>query len=122
MVVIRGQELVGVGGRDAVHEDVVDGLDVEGFFDFGVRRDEEVEQDGGGDEGVEGPCWERHGCGDDGWWMGECEERWMGEGRDGGQSRAGWGSASWKCDILEGNVTSMAHMSFSITSQALGEI
>jgi hypothetical protein len=51
----------------------VDGLDVEGFFDFGVGRDKEVEEDGSRDEQVEGPCWDRHGCGnrmvlmDEGW-------------------------------------------------------
>jgi len=38
-------------GRVPVH-DVVNGLDVEGFLDFGIWGDEEVEEDCGGNEEV----------------------------------------------------------------------
>ena len=39
--------------RDPVRQDVVRGLDVERLLDFGVRREEQVEEDEGRDEGGE---------------------------------------------------------------------
>lgn len=46
MIIMRAQIPRDVASDgDAVGGDVVDGLDVEGFLDFGVGRDEEVEED-----------------------------------------------------------------------------
>lgn len=56
-VVVGGADVGGEGGGGegcAVGEDVVRGLEVEGFFDFGVGRGEEVEEDEGGEEEGEG--------------------------------------------------------------------
>lgn len=55
MVVSRLKELFGVAAWDTMNEDVVHGLQVEGFLDFSVGREEEVEKDGGGYESQEGP-------------------------------------------------------------------
>ena len=32
-------------GRDAIRQDIVGGLDIEGFFDFGVRGKDEMKED-----------------------------------------------------------------------------
>jgi len=50
------------GGGDVLEDEavrgyVMDGLDVEGFFDFGVGCCEEVEDNQDGDEGVEKNIW-----------------------------------------------------------------
>lgn len=55
MVVIRLEKLFGIAAWDPMNEDVVHGLQVEGFLDFSVGREEEVEEDGGGYESQEGP-------------------------------------------------------------------
>lgn len=52
-VVVRGREpRVDVVGGRAVGEDVVGGLEVEGLFDFGVGRCEEVQQRDGEEEEI----------------------------------------------------------------------
>lgn len=52
-MIIRGREpRVDVVGGRAVGEDVVGGLEVEGFFDFGVGRCEEVQQRDGEEEEI----------------------------------------------------------------------
>ncbi|KFY82641.1 hypothetical protein V500_10411 [Pseudogymnoascus sp. VKM F-4518 (FW-2643)] len=59
-VVVGGADVGGEGGGCegcAVDEDVVRGLEVEGFFDFGVGRGEEVEEDERGEEEGEGGLW-----------------------------------------------------------------
>lgn len=53
MVIFGPEQRCGVRGSrvgDAVAEDVVRGLEVEGFLDLGVGGDEQVEEDDGGDE------------------------------------------------------------------------
>jgi hypothetical protein len=44
MVIIGAVEVGNVGG-EAMNEYVVGGLDMEGLFDFGVWRNEEMEED-----------------------------------------------------------------------------
>lgn len=44
MIVGVRETLMNVRGWRSVYENVVDSLDVEGFLDFGVRRDEEVSE------------------------------------------------------------------------------
>ena len=59
-VVVGGADVGGEGGGGeggAVGEDVVRGLEVERFFDFGVGCGEEVEEDEGGEEEGEGGLW-----------------------------------------------------------------
>jgi hypothetical protein len=43
--------------RDAIGDNVVCGLDIEGLFDFSVRSDEEMEDDECGNERVEEDIW-----------------------------------------------------------------
>ena len=50
MVIGLAQARVDVCGGRAVDEDVVGGLDGEGFFDFGGGGEEEVDEDGEWDE------------------------------------------------------------------------
>lgn len=52
-----GKEVVDIFSRDTVDEDVVDGLDVEGFLDFGVGSPRQVEQDDGRNEKREEGFW-----------------------------------------------------------------
>ena len=57
MVVVLVQGGGDVLEDEAVRGYVMDGLDVEGFFDFGVGCCEEVEDNQDGDEGVEKNIW-----------------------------------------------------------------
>ena len=50
MVVVPLKASIDVGGGRAVYQDVVGGLDGEGLFDLGVWREDEVDEDGKGDE------------------------------------------------------------------------
>ena len=50
MVIVCGEEGAGVVKGEAVCEDIMRRLDVEGLLDFGVGGCEEVEEDGGRDE------------------------------------------------------------------------
>lgn len=44
MVVVGVKEIVYIFSRNPMRKNVMDSLDVEGFFDFGVGRDMEVKQ------------------------------------------------------------------------------
>jgi hypothetical protein len=61
MVVIRRQELISIVRRDAMYQNIVYGLDIKRFLDFGIGRDEQVYQNERRDESVERPRRERHG-------------------------------------------------------------
>ena len=50
MVVVPLKASIDVGGGRAVYQDVVGGLDGEGLFDLGVWGEDEVDEDGQGDE------------------------------------------------------------------------
>ena len=60
MIIFGLEEGCCIGGArvgNAVAEDVVGGLEVEGFFDFGVGGEEVVEENGGWDQyGEEAIC------------------------------------------------------------------
>lgn len=60
MIVVRSKELIDILSRDTMRQDVVYGLNIKRLFDFCVGRDEQVDQNTRWDEGVEGPCRERH--------------------------------------------------------------
>jgi hypothetical protein len=53
MVVVLSQTLKEVLFGEAIGGNVMRSLDIEGLFDFGVRRDEEVEDDEGRNEEIE---------------------------------------------------------------------
>lgn len=59
-MIIFGLERFGYICRgNPVAQNIVDGLDMEGLLDLGIRRDEEVEEDQAGDEGAEERDWDR---------------------------------------------------------------
>ena len=55
MVVIRLKKLIDIAAWDTVNQNIVHSLQVERFLDFGVGREEQVDEDGGGNESQEGP-------------------------------------------------------------------
>lgn len=50
MIIVGGEELIDIASWYAVNQDIVCGLDVERLLDFGVRRNEQVDQNECGDE------------------------------------------------------------------------
>ena len=60
MIIIRRQELISIAPRYAMHQDIMDSLDIERFFDFRVRRNKQVYQNKGWYEEEEGPRRESH--------------------------------------------------------------
>jgi len=60
MVIICSQTRSDMGGIpywDAIGGNIVRSLDVEGLFNFGIRSDEEMEDDEGRDEDIEENIW-----------------------------------------------------------------
>lgn len=50
MVVIRSQKIIRILGRNPMNQNVMYSLDIERFFDLGVRRNEQMYQYAGWDE------------------------------------------------------------------------
>lgn len=61
MIIVGSKELISVASWDAMDQNVVNGLNIERFFDLSVRRHEQVDQNECGDEQEERPCWKGHG-------------------------------------------------------------
>jgi hypothetical protein len=55
VIIVGGEKLISITTRDTVDQDIVDGLNVERFLDFGVRRNEQVDQNEYRDQQQEWP-------------------------------------------------------------------